>query len=71
MIPEKRKTPRTANRNKKRKSRAPTLASSGIANKNVFKIFYRFLAFWMSLSTRRMRKALTTVVKAPTLMSKT
>ena len=45
MIPENKKTPKTANRNKKRKSRAPTLASSGIASRKVFKIFYRFLAF--------------------------
>ena len=65
-MPEKRKTPRTANRKRNKKRSAPTFASSGIASRNVFKIFYRFLAFLTSLRTRRILKALTTVLRAPT-----
>ena len=41
------------------------MASSGMAKRNVSRIFAKFLARLMSLSTLRMRKVLTTVVKAP------
>ena len=67
----KRDTPRTENKNRKRIKRAPTLIISGMAKMNVWKIYCRFLAALISLSTLAILKDLMIVEIEPTSILKT
>lgn len=71
FISAKRDTPRTANRKRKRTSRAPTLASSGMARMKVWKIYCRFFAVLISLSTRAILNERMIVEMLPTSIAKT
>lgn len=59
-------TPRTEKRNKNRSSSRPTLTSSGIARMNVWKIYCKFFAVLISLSTRAILNDLMIVEILPT-----